>query len=102
MTLPTESALLEIQKEQCTKQRMFGVSPLFVRQHFQAQNNRTGKKMTTTGNHIEHLYLQLLPVVKSLQNVVVRNVAALETVNVLSLAYSMYCTMQLYMPNPIV
>ena len=41
--------------------------------------------ITTTGIHIGHLYLQLLPVVKSLQNVVVRNVAALETVNVLKI-----------------
>ena len=37
--------------------------------------------MTTTGNHIGHLYLQLLPVVKSLQNVAVRSGAAQETVN---------------------
>ena len=102
MILPTESALLEIRKEQCTKQGICGVSPLFVSQHFQAQNNRTGKKMTTTGNHIEHLYLHLLPVAKSLQNVVVRNVAALEPVNALSLAYSMNCTLQLYMSNRIV
>ena len=66
---------------------MCGTSPLFLSQHFQAQNNVAGKKMTTTGNHIGHLYLQLLLVVKSLQNVVVRNRAAQETVNVLSLAW---------------
>ena len=86
MIPPTESALIEHTKEQCTKQVMCGTSPLFLSQHFQAQNNGAGKKMTTTGNHNGHLYLQLLLVVKSLQNVVVRNRAAQETVNALSLA----------------
>ena len=51
-------------------------------QHFQAQNNGAVKKMTTTVNHIGHLYPELLSVAKILQNVVEINVAALETVNV--------------------
>ena len=32
-----------------------------------SRNNGAGKKMTTTGNHIENIYLQLLLVAKNLQ-----------------------------------
>ena len=53
-------------------------------QYYLAQDIGAGKSMTKAGNHIGHQDLQLLPAAKSWQNVVVRNLAALETVNVLN------------------
>ena len=70
-----------------TKLNLFAQRQKSYGQHFQSQNiNSAGKKMTTTGSHIVYIYLQWPPAAKSLQNVVLRYVASLETVIVLSLA----------------